>query len=813
MCLPRSVCSLSEAGAAVMHSSDSSNDRIRKGEIRTNVASLKEKHPERAVMLLAIFIVALYLRIQLPYANSIQGGSIVISDFDPYYHLRIVENTIQHFPNVLAFDPYVDYPNGFWIGWPPLFDFLASAYAMVMMSLFHVDYQVGVSTFPAVLGALSIVPIYYITKQVFDWKAGIVAAALLTVIPANILRSMVGNLNHHVAAEVLFPSILLLFFMLALKGQLTFRKTRTFALTRDDQKTLLYAALAGVFVTALLLTWLGGFLFLGIIGVYAIIQFIIFHVKRARSDNLTLIGVTMLLVSLVTMLPVCFTTHFAMMIDPLHLSLFQPLLLTLLLVVFCIFGALAYYMRNLHRALYPLLICGIVIVGSVGLYVLKPDLAVTVFTGYGFFTQTGVLQTVAEAQPLFGGAGGFQLNTVGSYFQLLLVTAILGLVVLVYRIYRKQDEAALLLVVWSVVALVLATIQSRFTFLASANIAILSGFVIVWIMDRLIGKAYGKISDAEDSGSVRSIFRRDVKYTQLLGVLIVIAVLLLPSINVTTVYARNVPMISSDWAESLQWMKSNTPATSNFNVTSDQRPEYGVLSWWDYGNWIIYLGHRPAVANNFQTGVADAAHFFTSQNESDTLGIIHNRNVKYVMTDYEIADAYGKFQAIALLSGHGVDAFFTSQPQFSGGQVTEQMVPSDAYYNTTVVRLQDLDGNGYSHYRLIHESPGTVGTLGGTDIKAVKTFEYVKGAKIKVRGKGNATLSLNVTTNQDRTFKYTQSAALNGSHTFVVPYSTQGMPYGIKTAHAYTITVGNATKSIAVPERDVTNGKEIDVSF
>ena len=64
-------------------------------------------------MLFVVFVVALYLRIRLPYANSIQAGSIVISDFDPYYHLRIIENTIQHFPNVLAFDPYLDYPTGF----------------------------------------------------------------------------------------------------------------------------------------------------------------------------------------------------------------------------------------------------------------------------------------------------------------------------------------------------------------------------------------------------------------------------------------------------------------------------------------------------------------------------------------------------------------------------------------------------------------------------------------------------------------------------------------------------------------------------
>ena len=519
------------------------------------------------------------------------------------------------------------------------------------MALFHVNYQVGVATFPALLGALAILPVYYITKLVFDWKAGIIAAALLTVIPANLLRSMVGNLNHHVAAEVLFPALFFLFFMLALKGQLTFGKVRRLAFTGEDKLTLLYAALAGVFVTTLLLTWLGGFLFLGIITAFAIVQYSISHVKRGRSDNLTIIAMTMLFVSLLTVFPVTVTSHFAWTIDAGHLSLFQPLILVALLIIFAVFGLLSYYMRDMQRAIYPLTICGFLVAASVVFYLLKPGLATTVFSGYGFFTNAGVLQTIAEAQPLFGGAGGFQLNTVASYFQVLVFVALVGLAVLGYRVYKKQDEAALLLLVWSIFAFAITVVQTRFTFLLSANVAILSGFVMVWIMDALVGKAYGTLFDVRDASALPQLFGREIKYTQLLGVFLVLLVLLLPSINITASYAKNVPQISADWTESLQWMKVNTPATSNYNVTSDQKPEYGVLSWWDYGNWIVFLGHRPAVANNFQTGVSDAAQCFTSRSESDTLSIVQNRNVTSMMTDYEIADYQGKFQAIALSQG------------------------------------------------------------------------------------------------------------------------------------------------------------------
>jgi dolichyl-diphosphooligosaccharide--protein glycosyltransferase len=386
--------------------------------------------------------------------------------------------------------------------------------------------------------------------------------------------------------------------------------------------------------------------------------------------------------------------------------------------------------------------------------------------------------------------------------------------VLVYRVYKTQDEAALLLLVWSVFAFAITIVQTRFTFLLSANVAILSGFVIVWIMDTLVSKAFGALFNVHDVSALRHLFGREIKYTQLIGVFLVVLVLLLPSINTTTAYAKNTQKISSDWAESLQWMKENTPPTSNFNVSSDQVPEYGVLSWWDYGNWIIWFGHRPAVANNFQTGVGDAAQFFTSQNEPDTLGIVQNRNVKYVITDYEIADYSGKFQAIALLSGKGIDPFLTTQAYYTqSGTVGQQLVPTNAYYNSTVVRLQYYDGNGYSHYRLVHESPSSVGTLGGPEIKYVKTFEYVNGTKITVTGNGNATLTLPVTTNQNRTFNYTQSAFVNGTHTFIVPYSTNWTSYGMQTGNAYNVTVGNSTKSIAVSESDVISGEELSLSF
>jgi len=104
------------------------------------------------------------------------------------------------------------------------------------------------------------------------------------------------------------------------------------------------------------------------------------------------------------------------------------------------------------------------------------------------------------------------------------------------------------------------------------------------------------------------------------------------------------------------------------------------------------------------------------------------------------------------------------------------------------------------HYRLVHESPTNVLNSKTVDLKYVKVFEYVKGAHIK----GEGTIEVPVVTNTGRNFTYRQSS-INGE--FVVPYSTTGNPYGVKTSGKYQI-VGSG-RQYEVPESAVMQGLTI----
>ena len=101
------------------------------------------------------------------------------------------------------------------------------------------------------------------------------------------------------------------------------------------------------------------------------------------------------------------------------------------------------------------------------------------------------------------------------------------------------------------------------------------------------------------------------------------------------------------------------------------------------------------------------------------------------------------------------------------------------------------------HYRLVYESKSNVFNSNTTDVKYVKVFEYVKGAHIQ----GEGIIQVPVISNTGRTFIYRQMSS-NGE--FIVPYSTTGSTYGVKTSGKYKVI--SSGREYDVPESAVMEG-------
>jgi oligosaccharyl transferase (archaeosortase A-associated) len=268
-------------------------------------------------------------------------------------------------------------------------------------------------------------------------------------------------------------------------------------------------------------------------------------------------------------------------------------------------------------------------------------------------------------------------------------------------------------------------------------------------------------------------------------------------------------------------------------------------------------------------GSTGSAAYFMATSEDTANAILDNRGTRYVVTDVEMDQ--GKFWAMATwfnateAAGPYYDTLLLPGKDNS---LTATVLNKQSYYLTMISRLHNFDGSmtdpnsvyyivyadpkiygttlpvitdgepmnisaakqkadlyninaqeGYhaavynpsvispvdtvpalQHYRLVHESPTNVFNSVTVDLKYVKIFEYVKGAHIK----GNGVIEIPVVSNTGRNFTYRQ-ASVNGE--FIVPYSTIGNPYDVKTTGKYKIT--GSDREYDVPESAVMQGLTI----
>jgi len=423
-------------------------------------------------------------------------------------------------------------------------------------------------------------------------------------------------------------------------------------------------------------------------------------------------------------------------------------------------------------------------------------------SGIGYLLRDApTLKQIIEAQPLFYTFDGIFLgwrffsNPVWYQFALSFYCAIIGFFLLLYYNRKGIDKGTLFLLIWTLIVLALALFQRRFTYTLAVNVAILSGFFvdkIAFHISNINNSSYKFKAYGLKSGHIA---------------LIILAVLVIPNSIHAYNMAQSPPKPSGDWYDSLVWLGENTPDPG-------KPPQYGIMTWWDYGNWILYISKRPVVANNFQIGGDEAARFFIEENETLANKIMDTRNARYIIMDMRMG--LNKFQNGNQITIQGT---FFGIADFAGKDISmyfdKNGFPNNNYFQTMYSKMHVFDGAGLKNYRMIYESKEMHYDILGNVSRNIKIFEYVKGAKIA----GNVTpneivmLSGKIITNQKRIFGYTQKTIADekGYFEFVVPYS-KGSPYKTRVFEDLMFTYGNETRSINVSENDILNGNTLLVN-
>ena len=695
------------------------------------------------IALVALFtLIAFWIRM-LP-AGQIGSQDILtfVGSDDPIYNLRQVELMLANFPTYAWWEPMTQFPYGTDIYWGPLTTYAAAVLCLLVGASTRPEIIYACLAVPPLMAAAMVPVVYLIGQRVSDWKGGLVAAGLVTIISGQYFyRSLFGYFDHHMT-EALVSAVFCLVYIWALQYVLDR------GVSLSDTATLKWPALlglaAGVAYFIGLVAMPTMILFAMIVALYTLAQ-VLYNVFRGHSsDGLLVINTVTFAIALVLLL------LFGLKNAGMGLSAYTFGHVIAYLGIIggtAIIWGIARYLQGRPFQHYLAALVGLgILIGAV-LFVALPDFYNVLIGSFGaFFGQYDVTNTVQEAR-------GWSLGAAWSTFQLGLLLMVAGLGILAYRFWREHRADHLFVFVWSAVILISTVQHVRYEYYLAVNIALLAGIVVSYALEiggRDLAGMLGLNREAKPVKSPPPAPEPEAKASKkgkkaaarqatgkqrahaprpsfnLVGASVLIAVLLvtvffaylsaLPldldgdgQYDFTTSYSTaslSVNRMNGDWKESLEWMKANTPETGmDMKKVYDQKgftyPDqaYGVMSWWDYGHLITYIAERMPNANPFQQGVSGpngSAAYFVTTNESTSNTILDTLKTRYVVTDIEMA--VSKFWAMTTWYNTTAQTAPYQATMYTRNQQNANVyepvsVNKQDYYLTTIARLHNLDGS------------------------------------------------------------------------------------------------------------------------
>lgn len=600
-----------------------------------------------------------WLRIGIPYGD-IMGDTIRFPSVDAYYYLSAADYTYENWPEVEHFNSMLSWPDGVGVGLRPLNGWLIATTA----KFFGLNIDIVGAYSPAILGVLILVPVLFIGWVLWNRWVGLIGVGLLAVIQGEFLgRTSLGFCDHH-ALEIFLATMTILMLLLALKRRWQ------------------WAFGAGIFLGLYYLNWSGAPLITIIILLFLGIQAIWTHWAGQSVKKLCVVVFTTLFVSCAVFMPFR------------HSELTYMLFLSLAVLVPIAIYAISVITSRYKPYWYPV---GLVAVAVLGYWLLTLVFADTIKSGFielsglaGLVGKSGygLERTISEVQPLFAPYGKFTMSLMWGGYGLVFFAGIIGMLLLLWR--NRDHSGTLLIIVWSLAMIIVTLMQRRFGYYLAINLCLLSGYAWYVAMSAIGWRKYTK-KETKRKNVSQWYFSKTII---VIGALLILASMIIPNYTLSSREAKYHPYaIPPAWLEATEWIRTETPVTSytakvaddgeSIVVTSiNTESDYGVLSWWDYGYWILRLGERPVPCHPGGGSSDKSAQFFVAQTTAEADAIIDKLECRYVIIDYQMVTS--KFYAMPILAE--VKGF------------------TDANYNDSMICRLYYSANGITGYREVFGS-------------------------------------------------------------------------------------------------------------
>ena len=611
-------------------------------------------------MLLLLFSLAWFLRTWFAWSLAAPEG-LLSGGSDSFYYERIIQHAVETGRH-LDYDTGLNYPMGFTNPRPPLFAWFSASVGLLFAPFVGSAGGSVTAVFllsTAFWGALTIFPTFLLARDAFGKRVGLIAAFMLAVLPAHLQRSPATNGDHD--SMVLFFAVTGFYFFF--KALEMLKERRWVSSWRDRQairngirgflgenrKPLLYSALAGWSIAAIALAWQGWAYAAVILLIYFLVQVIVHRLRG--NDPMGILACFLVAVGL----PLLVAAPWYVPYRNVPTWYDVPAYLYLAALVF---GIVFTVTRDLPWALVAPVTFGVAGLGFLALAIVNPAIANAFVSGAGYFVQTKLYETIAEAQApglsqaiLSFGMATYYLSLGG-----------LGIMLVYYLTGRDTRPFYLFALVWSFAAIFMSMAAARFIFNAAPAFAITAAFVTGKVLtlldyDGMKRRFFGV------SGNPFSALWKSLKFGHVAGVLLLVFLLIVPNVFYATDAAipferkrefdsqlyyqtpeflrppgyaatadRGGSFYLGAFGYSLPLTKNYYPTAWNWFATQDQnlseadRPAY--LSWWDYGFEAADEGKHPTVADNFQNGFNLAGNMIAAQGEAEGLAYLSARLIE-----------------------------------------------------------------------------------------------------------------------------------------------------------------------------------------
>lgn len=592
-------------------------------KLKTKIKSNKRIYT--VIMLVAIFCLVMFLNSYFNYTSGVAfnpdgttlGTRFYLSGPDPYYNMRTCEVMLERgtYPFIQGqeHDPLVNYPVGQRWSRPPLFNSIAVMSTNILSNFMPQMDALGWSMLflPAIYGALLILPVYGIGKELFNRKVGLIAALFIAIIPIHLSAghgSSLSLFDHDSFLSLLFITS----FYFIIKGMKT----------PHLKPALIYSSLGGIFIASIYLTWTASRYVFMLLLIYMIVQFL-FNLFKFKCDiKVPLLITTTSITAFFISLPYAVLTN----------DIFSY---PLICVIGCITITSVTYLINKYKAPWTITVpllggAGIVSLLLLNFLYVKNALGGTLLQistyifKYGLYGDK-ISWTIAEAGNL-----GIS-TTVMSFGPALYWIGLAGFVLYVYKTHKENWlPANLFFLVIFIMNMYLTANAGRFMNDFLPPLAICAAY----LTERIVAKTDIKQMFKNIKQYNITRFYRAINMKQITGITVILFLILLPN-SFLALDAAVPPVMKEEvfgsgyqgafglslgksyyWSDACYWLSQQDTEIQNY----EDRP--GFISWWDYGFYELSMGNHPTVADNYQSGIPAASNFKLSQTESEAVSVL-----------------------------------------------------------------------------------------------------------------------------------------------------------------------------------------------